>query len=83
MTPPSALGAVPEDSKELAHHLKDGKGFQNPWPSWIDQSPMKIGGAMAWYVRLLRSLAPRSVGLYSPLILKHSGKSKYLPNPLE
>ncbi|CAG8973495.1 hypothetical protein HYALB_00002820 [Hymenoscyphus albidus] len=48
MTPPSALGAVPEESKEKAHHLKDGKGFRNPWPSWVDQSPIKITSAMAW-----------------------------------
>ncbi|CAG8953491.1 hypothetical protein HYFRA_00010241 [Hymenoscyphus fraxineus] len=48
MTPPSTLGAVPEDSKEKAHHLKDGKGFRNPWPSWVDQSPIKITSAMAW-----------------------------------
>lgn len=33
MSPPSASGAVPEDSKELAHHLKNGKGFWNPWDS--------------------------------------------------
>ena len=24
-------GAVPEEAKEKRHHLKDGKGFTNPW----------------------------------------------------
>ena len=28
---PSITGAVPEESKEKRHHLKDGKGFTNPW----------------------------------------------------
>jgi hypothetical protein len=34
MTNPAALGAVPEESEAKAHHLKDGKGFTNPWESW-------------------------------------------------
>lgn len=48
MTPPSALGAVPEDTAEKAHHLKNGKGFINPWDSWRDQGGIAIAGAMAW-----------------------------------
>lgn len=27
-------GAEPEEAKERRHHLKDGKGFTNPWDSW-------------------------------------------------
>lgn len=84
MTPPSALGAVPEDSKEKAHHLKGGKGFQNPWPSWIDQNPMKIGGAVAWYVgHFLGCLASKSFNIsFSPIFI-HFGRSNYFPKPLE
>ncbi|MCJ1313720.1 hypothetical protein MMC25_007400 [Agyrium rufum] len=41
------VGAVPEDSKSLKHHLKDGKGFHNPWESWRDQSAPTILKAMA------------------------------------
>ncbi|KAI4166217.1 MAG: hypothetical protein LQ342_000103 [Letrouitia transgressa] len=33
-SPASVLGAVPEDAKEKRHHLKDGKGFVNPWESF-------------------------------------------------
>ena len=27
----SISGAVPEEAKDKRHHLKDGKGFTNPW----------------------------------------------------
>jgi len=47
-TSPTALGAVPEDSGAKAHHLKNGKGFTNPWESWIELSPPKILLGMAW-----------------------------------
>ena len=50
MSSPKALGAVPEDSASKAHHAKDGKGFVNPWPSWVDFNPFAIGGAMIWYL---------------------------------
>ncbi|KAL2063027.1 hypothetical protein VTL71DRAFT_6099 [Oculimacula yallundae] len=45
---PTAPGAVPEDSATKAHHAKDGKGFVNPWPSWVDFNPLVIGGQMIW-----------------------------------
>ena len=41
-------GAVPEEAKEKRHHLKDGKGFTNPWDSWKNMSGPAIGGAMIW-----------------------------------
>jgi len=31
ISPASLTGAVPEEAKEKRHHLKDGKGFTNPW----------------------------------------------------
>ncbi|MCJ1376627.1 hypothetical protein MMC20_007870 [Loxospora ochrophaea] len=39
-------GAVPEDAKDKTHHLKDGKGFRNPWDSWRDFSAPGIMKAM-------------------------------------
>lgn len=39
-------GAVPEDVKELRHHAKGGKGFINPWPSFLDRNALAIGGSM-------------------------------------
>lgn len=38
ITNPTTAGNVPEDSKAKKHHLKDGKGFTNPWDSWIEKS---------------------------------------------
>lgn len=35
-------GAEPEEAGERRHHLKDGKGFQNPWDSARDLSAPKI-----------------------------------------
>ncbi|EKD16024.1 NAPE-hydrolyzing phospholipase D [Drepanopeziza brunnea f. sp. 'multigermtubi' MB_m1] len=45
---PSTLGAVPEDAAEHKHHVKDGKGFTNPWDSWREMSGPQIGTSMAW-----------------------------------
>ncbi|RDW66178.1 metallo-hydrolase [Coleophoma cylindrospora] len=42
ITTPSALGAVPEDTDAKAHHLKNGKGFTNPWDSWTELNGPKV-----------------------------------------
>ena len=42
----SIMGAVPEEAKEKRHHLKDGKGFVNPWESWKAMPGPAIGRAM-------------------------------------
>lgn len=41
-------GAVPEDATDLKHHLKDGKGFRNPWESFVDPFGPKIALQMIW-----------------------------------
>ena len=38
----SRSGAEPEEAHERRHHLKDGKGFVNPWDSWQDMQVFKI-----------------------------------------
>jgi N-acyl-phosphatidylethanolamine-hydrolysing phospholipase D len=50
MTNPAALGAVPEDSTAKAHHLKDGKGFTNPWESWKEMTGPQVWRALIWYM---------------------------------
>lgn len=45
---PASLGAVPEDSEAKAHHLKGGKGFANPWPSYEEWSTPQIMRVMVW-----------------------------------
>jgi hypothetical protein len=45
----SITGAVPENAKDKAHHLKDGKGFTNPWDSWIEIGGWAIARALLWY----------------------------------
>ena len=49
VTSPAQIGAQPEDAEGKAHHLKNGKGFRNPWDSFRDFNPWKIGGGMLWY----------------------------------
>lgn len=46
----SVLGAVPEEAKDKQHHLKDGKGFRNPWDSWKAMRGPQIGRAMIKWV---------------------------------
>jgi len=48
VTPPTSLAAVPEDSKDKPHHLKNGKGFINPWDSWRDFTPWGMAKTMIW-----------------------------------
>lgn len=52
----SLTGAVPEEAKEKRHHLKDGKGFTNPWESWRTFSAPSILKAMAWHVLSLGTM---------------------------
>ncbi|CAO2658238.1 Nn.00g059610.m01.CDS01 [Neocucurbitaria sp. VM-36] len=33
---PAQAAAMPEDAKEKRHHLKNGKGFTNPWDSYVE-----------------------------------------------
>lgn len=42
VTSPAQRAAVPEDLQEKRHHLKDGKGFHNPWDSWVDRTGWQI-----------------------------------------
>lgn len=44
-----ATGRVPEHTKELRHHNKSGKGFVNPWDSYVDRGVAQIGKALLWY----------------------------------
>lgn len=41
-SPAKVTGAVPEDTKELRHHLKDGKGFRNPWDSYQEWTVLQL-----------------------------------------
>ncbi|KAH8732177.1 beta-lactamase superfamily domain-containing protein [Phaeosphaeriaceae sp. PMI808] len=38
----------PEDTKEKAHHLKNGKGFTNPWDSYRDTTAFQFMRMMLW-----------------------------------
>jgi hypothetical protein len=39
---PAQVGARPEDADEKRHHLKNGKGFTNPWDSYVESSFWKL-----------------------------------------
>lgn len=39
---PAQIAAVPEDAQEKNHHLKNGKGYRNPWDSFAELSVPKI-----------------------------------------
>jgi hypothetical protein len=45
----SDVSSSPADVKDKKHHLKNGKGFTNPWESWKTMSGPAIGMAMARY----------------------------------
>ena len=35
---PAQIAAKPEEADEKRHHLKGGKGFTNPWDSYVETS---------------------------------------------
>lgn len=55
---PSSLSATPENTEEKPHHLKDGKGFANPWESWREMTPYQIGRVFLKCVRCVPFLVP-------------------------
>ena len=73
ISPASIIGAEPEEAKDKRHHLKDGKGFNNPWDSWKNMSGPAIGRAMVW--RRLRGIGntpdttPPTVPVQRPRLL--------------
>ncbi|OCK86324.1 Metallo-hydrolase/oxidoreductase [Lepidopterella palustris CBS 459.81] len=49
-SPSQLLGAQPDEAKELKHHLKNGKGFRNPWDSYQDTIKPKTILAFIWRI---------------------------------
>ncbi|KAL1303382.1 hypothetical protein AAFC00_006776 [Neodothiora populina] len=45
--PKSGSKARPNDAKELRHHNKNGKGFLNPWDSYVERSVLEMGRMMS------------------------------------
>ncbi|KAF2153235.1 Zn-dependent hydrolase/oxidoreductase [Myriangium duriaei CBS 260.36] len=43
---PASASSAPENAKDLTHHAKGGKGFVNPWESFLDRSAPAIIWAM-------------------------------------
>jgi hypothetical protein len=43
---PAQPKGKPEEAAELRHHLKNGKGFVNPWDSWREMEAPKIVWAL-------------------------------------
>lgn len=39
---PAQIGTQPEEAAEKRHHLKNGKGFTNPWDSYTEISPFVL-----------------------------------------
>ncbi|KAF2500636.1 Zn-dependent hydrolase/oxidoreductase [Lophium mytilinum] len=57
-SPAQLAGAEPEDAQELKHHLKNGKGFLNPWDSWKETVGPMIIFEMIWRRLSGKSHAP-------------------------
>lgn len=51
-------GAVPEDAKDLAHHVKGGKGFVNPWQSYQELSVPRLLSGLLWYIQSRQHIRP-------------------------
>ena len=60
-SPMRVTGAVPKDTEELKHHAKNGKGFLNPWGSYVEQSGPRMMRALLRCVSLCPYLVCLSV----------------------
>lgn len=45
---PSTASAQPSEVEEKRHHNKNGKGFVNPWDSYLDRGAPELLRKMAW-----------------------------------
>jgi N-acyl-phosphatidylethanolamine-hydrolysing phospholipase D len=45
---PAQLAAQPEEAKEKAHHLKNGRGFTNPWDSYSELTIFQYAKNTLW-----------------------------------
>ena len=48
VTSPEILSKRPESAALKAHHNKSGKGFINPWPSYVERSGPEIISKIIW-----------------------------------
>lgn len=46
---PAQIGTQPEEAKERQHHLKNGKGFTNPWDSYVESSFWELVVKGIWW----------------------------------
>lgn len=46
---PAQVAAQPEEAKDKAHHLKNGKGFTNPWDSYTEFGVFQLMRMFFWY----------------------------------
>jgi hypothetical protein len=56
-------GAVPEDAKDKSHHVKGGKGFRNPWDSYLDRTFFQFLVALLGYENFVFKHLPHVVVL--------------------
>jgi hypothetical protein len=47
---PAQIVTQPEGTEDKAHHLKDGKGFTNPWDSYVPTSTFQVFKTLLWSV---------------------------------
>ncbi|KAJ8607492.1 hypothetical protein MRB53_040264 [Persea americana] len=65
---------TPKDVQEKRHHNKHGKGFINPWDSYIERSGWQIGRMMIWRRITGKSKSPDTTPPTVPVI-----KPTFLP----
>ena len=56
ISPSQGSYAVPEDADDRAHHLKQGKGFINPWSSYRERSAWQIMKALLWLLEDIQDI---------------------------
>lgn len=45
---PAQMAAKPEEADQKRHHLKNGKGFTNPWESYVEATPWELLSGIFW-----------------------------------
>jgi N-acyl-phosphatidylethanolamine-hydrolysing phospholipase D len=70
---PTSAGAQPSDVKDKRHHNKHGKGFINPWDSYLERSAWEMISKLGWRAlsgkRNIPNTKPPTVTVHKPVFL--------------
>lgn len=76
---PGQVLSQPEEAAAKAHHLKNGKGFTNPWDSFVELNVLQIFWGIISYVHCFPTPLAHELTVYSRKITGKANKPDTTP----